>query len=192
MPSPIAHLLTGIIIASAPMRRSMPIDLKRFLLCAAAAIVPDLDMLLTLIGFDYFYVHRTFSHSIITVLIIFSILWVLNYLFSRKYKHKIPHLLIPICLLSHIALDLFTEDVYGPRGIMLFWPISKRFFYLNINLFPSAFSATGKILPIKSLFLIGIRELIVIGLIYVTVLSIKYKVFRIKHHKREKHDQLKI
>ena len=173
MPSPAGHLLSGLIIAAVPTRDSKRITLKRLSLGAIAAAAPDLDMLLVYLGIDYFTAHRTFSHSIITVLVVFFLLRGWDYLcMMRHYIIRVPYVMISACLLSHIGLDLLGEDSYGPKGLMILWPYSTTFFHPDLNLFYSAFNSNGMVKPLRSLIWAGLWEFLVIGFVGLIVLFI--------------------
>ena len=172
MPSPLGHVFSGVIIASVQTSTIKHIGLKRLSIGAIAASAPDLDMVLSLFGFNYFYTHRTFSHSITMVLGVFILLWALNHYSSKRYNYEIPYVVVPTCITTHILLDFFGEDTYGPRGLMVLWPFLERFLYLNINLFSSPFSPDGDPLPLLSLLLIGIEEFLIIGFVGVPIIFI--------------------
>jgi membrane-bound metal-dependent hydrolase YbcI (DUF457 family) len=162
MSSPVGHILSGIIIGSIPVNDRKP-KIKRLFLCAFFAAAPDLDMLLVFAGIDYFYAHRTFSHSIVVVNCFSFLLYVLNYfLMIKNEKLYIPWLLILSCLLCHIGIDMLGEDHYGPKGLMILYPLSTKFYYLDLNVFKGLFDTYGNPLPLFKLALIVMREVLII------------------------------
>ena len=84
MPSPAAHMMSGLLIAAIPASLGRKISYKYFIFAALVSVSPDLDMLLVFAGIDYFWAHRTFSHSIITVIVINALLWRITSFFNQK------------------------------------------------------------------------------------------------------------
>jgi membrane-bound metal-dependent hydrolase YbcI (DUF457 family) len=172
MPSPLGHMITGLIIGAVPTNNHKNPEVKRLLIGSFVAAAPDLDMFLVYAGFDYIYAHRTFSHSIVIVFMIFFILSILSYLLSfRNRKFNIPYLLIPICLLSHIGLDMLGVDSYGPKGLMIFWPLSTNFFYTDFHIFNSLFYDGVKLISVKNVTTALVKEVTIIGLVGIIFLS---------------------
>ena len=94
MPSPAAHMLSGFFIASVASLQKQN-NFKVFLLSVLAAAAPDLDMLLVYVGIDYIDAHRTFTHSVVSVLLFTTMLWIVNSLLLNRYsKSYIPYKLI--------------------------------------------------------------------------------------------------
>jgi len=164
MPSPVAHMLSGLLIASVPAAINKKVNFKYYIFAAFMAACSDLDMVLVFIGVDYFYAHRTFTHSLILVFIVTFLLWgvciTVRKLLSRTFH--VPYIVIGICLICHIGMDLLTVDEYGPQGLMLFWPLSNTFFYPDIPLFDSVMDKHGSILDISLLLLIAVKEISIV------------------------------
>ena len=112
MPTPIGHMVSGVVIASISRSKSNSLTMKkRLLLGAFVAASPDLDLFLTFLGVDYFYAHRTFSHSLVTVSMVFLFLLVLQKKISvKKDDFTIPYILITTCLFSHIYTSFETQE----------------------------------------------------------------------------------
>jgi membrane-bound metal-dependent hydrolase YbcI (DUF457 family) len=163
MPSPAGHMMSGLFIAAIPASITKKFNYKYFALAAFISVVPDLDMLLVLAGINYFDAHRTFSHSIVSVLIVFALLWSIAFILSKKQISalNIPYRLIGTCLMCHIGIDLLGVDERGPQGLMLLWPFSNDFFYPAINLYPSTADKYGNILPLSSLVVIAYKEFMI-------------------------------
>lgn len=180
MPSPAGHILSGLFLGAMPTKEGSAFRPKRLLLAALIAASADLDMLLVYVGLDYFMVHRTFSHSYVTVSVVFILLWAVDrYLDSRGSAVRIPYLLISACLAAHVCLDLLGEDNYGPRGLMIFWPFSTEFYYADINLIPAPF-LNGKPLPFAGLAQVAMVEFFVISFIGSIVLFLGYCISRVR------------
>ena len=176
MPSPLGHMLTGLVIGAVPAIKLKKLNIRRLLFSAFIAGAPDFDMLLVYVGVEYFYAHRTFTHSLITVLIVFLLLWTCNYLLTHiRSKYSIPYVLITVCLLFHIGMDMICADKYGPKGLMLFWPLSTHFFHTDLNVFASIADNNGVILPVKSLILVALREIAVVAAIGIPALILLRK-----------------
>lgn len=165
MPSPVGHMLAGACIGATWSPDGTRPDYKMIAGGALVGAVPDMDMLLTFAGIDYVDAHRTITHSLVTVGLVTVFLWCVNRLFyiKKDKSHHIPYLFICLCLLSHIGLDLLGEDTYGPRGLMLFWPLSDTFFYPGLTVFKALFSGQGDVLPLISIVLTVTREVVFIG-----------------------------
>lgn len=75
--------------------------------------------------------HRTFTHSLLFVLLTFIFIYALFSLISVISKHKLPakdiSLVFSLGILTHIILDLVAVGV----GIQLFWPQSYYFHLIN-------------------------------------------------------------
>ncbi len=136
-------------------------------------------MLLDFFGFDYIYVHRKFTHSLVRVFIVFLLMWGYDYiLFMRSFRYRLPYVMISECLLSHIGLDMLGEDLNGPNGMMLLWPLSTTFIYADANSFLTPFHSDGDMLPLRISCLVGMREVLVIGALGFIVISINNYLFR--------------
>jgi membrane-bound metal-dependent hydrolase YbcI (DUF457 family) len=89
------------------------------------ALLPDIDYLP-----DFFLgtqIHRTFTHSILFLIIIVVVYLILKMFKIKEIKHYT--LMLTIGLISHLILDMF----YTP-GIMLFWPLKNYYSYYGLNI----------------------------------------------------------
>jgi membrane-bound metal-dependent hydrolase YbcI (DUF457 family) len=136
-----------------------------FVLAAFTAAAPDLDLLLGFAGFDLILGHRTFSHSLVVALAIPVLLRVMKTPAAfGAHRLSVPYVMITACLFSHAIMDLFCEDIRGPKGLMLFWPLSKEYFHAGLDVFYTAIAPSGNALPLKDLFKVAFREFYVIAL----------------------------
>jgi membrane-bound metal-dependent hydrolase YbcI (DUF457 family) len=139
MPSPVAHILTGLAIAVAaapadPVRavgtapRAGPL-IPVAVTCAALAALPDLDLLLA--G-----THRTASHSVVAVALVTFAAAAIAKGASVASARRIA-VLCGSAYASHLLLDwLGTDNQNPPFGIQLFWPI-ERWYISGWDLFRS-------------------------------------------------------
>lgn len=70
--------------------------------------------------------HRTLSHSLLSIIIIFLIIN-LNSLFFNNFEAF--NIILSLCYASHIILG----DIYTKKGVALFYPFSKKYISLPIN-----------------------------------------------------------
>ncbi|MEM3630264.1 MAG: metal-dependent hydrolase [Nitrososphaerota archaeon] len=108
---PLIHfiiLFTALILAN--------IKFKKALLISLLSLLPDLDAL--------FLIHRSFSHSIIVLLIgTIVLLWIAH----KKKKFQDYVLLGFIGILSHLILDLFSG--YTP----ILWPLYNYSLWIKVD-----------------------------------------------------------
>jgi inner membrane protein len=94
---------------------------------AAAAVLPDADVLALRLGIRYAddLGHRGFSHSLAFALLLAALAWALAG--RLQAGRKTAALFIFAAAASHGLLDMFTN---GGLGVALFWPIStERLFF---------------------------------------------------------------
>jgi membrane-bound metal-dependent hydrolase YbcI (DUF457 family) len=134
MPSPIGHILAGVATAlgadiAAPQPRSDPSRpalylSSELLMCAALAAAPDLDLL-------YRRIHRTATHSVAAVVLVFIITAGLTGKVTRWRTATV----YALAWASHLLLDWLGTDWSVPRGVELLWPFSDRWFISGVDLF---------------------------------------------------------
>ena len=91
------------------------------LVLAAAALAPDLDLL---VG-D----HRGISHSVGAALVAGAVAWIV----SRRASWGLA---VALAWASHIALDWLSNDTRPPLGVMALWPMTSDYFKASIEIFP--------------------------------------------------------
>ena len=130
MPSPIGHAIAGVAIAWSTEALHPDSCAKHgptlALACAAAAMAPDLDLLLP-------FQHRTATHSVLTL----AAGTILAIAVTGKVRPP-GRLIVVACAAayaSHLLLDWLAEDSVAPRGIQLLWPASREWFISNADLF---------------------------------------------------------
>lgn len=130
MPTVITHAvagatlsrLAGVAAATAPASRAD--GLKALLLCAVAAMLPDLDVITFKLGIPYAspWGHRGISHSLLLALLAAPLLaWFSRSLWRRLgWPLRRASLLLFAVIASHAALDMLTDATHGPALFMPF------------------------------------------------------------------------
>ncbi len=144
MPSPIAHSVSGYVLARLPVVKSIipsrlwPITPAAALYGLFVANLPDLDFLGQLL--TGLRLHRGPSHSLLAALIVSALLaWIVHY-YRRQSSYSLLFILTLGIYGSHLLLDLFTA---GGRGIPLLWPLSSQYFRSPFALFPAVHHSHG-------------------------------------------------
>ena len=127
MPSPIGHMLGGVIggwlvagrsgasNGSSTWARWHRPDVRQAAGFAAVGAAPDLDLL--------FGTHSTYTHSVGAVVL--TALAV--YAWSRGRRPRLA-LACAAAVASHILLDWLGSDTTPPIGIMALWPFTREFY----------------------------------------------------------------
>ena len=171
MPSPVGHMLAGLFLARVHSQRTGWRGIRIFILAPILAAASDLDLLLIFTGMDYFDAHRTYTHSVFTLLVALIIFIIVDRVLLRNINRTpIPCFLVAALLYSHILLDLLSLDTYGPRGLMLFWPLSEGFHELPIGIFLGPRYPDGTIRPALEILFVLVREIGVITLMGILLL----------------------
>lgn len=146
MASPIAHSITGLALGMAaflPRSESLLSGLrnalsiwKTLLACVFLACAPDIDYIPGLINGNFNMFHQQASHSAVWMILLAAVAW----LIAREHHPSAGLRLMAILLtltLSHLLIDLLTNDNSIPLGIMVAWPFSDRYVFLPFHLFPN-------------------------------------------------------
>lgn len=141
MPSPLAHAVSGYVLAQfLPLTKPRISRRRRWeILClypVFVATVADLDFIPQIITGESF--HRGLTHSLIFTLgfsLILAFILHNRWQFSYKQLAWITFILYG----SHLVLDFFTEG----RGIPLLYPFTENFFVSSITLFPGVHHSRG-------------------------------------------------
>ena len=141
MPSPIGHALAGVAIALSTRRTAPGAGAWRLTVaCALCAALPDIDLL-------YMPTHRTATHSVpvaivLTIVAVIVTGWVTpirdwcRRCFGIESGTVIVGLACGLAWSSHILLDWLGADANPPYGVQAFWPVSDRWFFSGVNIFP--------------------------------------------------------
>jgi membrane-bound metal-dependent hydrolase YbcI (DUF457 family) len=131
MPSPVGHALGGLIVGLAlPRARGgteRPTSEVRgplravsapLLLCAAAAVLPDLDFLWSR--------HNSLGAAVLVGLA--TLAWT---------RGRAPGLAVAVALAwaSHVLFDWLGSDTTPPLGVMALWPFSSDFYFADAFVF---------------------------------------------------------
>lgn len=141
MPSPIAHSISGYVIAKLlPLESAKSSQAKKWggkiWYSVFVANAPDLDFIPQIVtGVAY---HRGLTHSLIFMLGFSAIAAAIaSYVWKISYRQILWFTLILYG--SHLLLDFFTEG----RGIQFFAPLSNAFFRSPVYIFPGTHYSRG-------------------------------------------------
>jgi len=146
MPSPIAHITIGAIIASVVARKK-PLPRHTWMLpvvCIFFSMAPDLDMIAGILMRDIGSFHNQMSHSPLFGLTACLILTPLVKLLLPGYSLLHVLGLLVLCYGLHLAMDYLT---YG-RGLKLLWPWAEDRFRSPILLFYGVRWSHGILTPL--------------------------------------------
>lgn len=110
MPEPLLHFLIpfiGLILCG--------IDIKKSALIASLAIIPDLDVL--------FHVHRSITHSIVVIAIVF--IPIISIMIIKNSKYLSNTIISMIVLFTHPFLDMFNS--FSP----ILYPLYKNSIHIE-------------------------------------------------------------
>lgn len=155
MASPVGHYLLGLTITQALARNER--ERKQGVFLAAAATLPDLDIVAGLLSGYLWRYHHGISHSlgmaaILAVAVLALLLW-------RKWDR--PYYLalgIFFAYGSHVILDYASLDTGRFPGVPLLWPLVSERFVSPWLLFPYSIDAVGSLLNLHNIVVV-IREL---------------------------------
>jgi membrane-bound metal-dependent hydrolase YbcI (DUF457 family) len=157
MPSPIGHTLAGLTVGwlfepdSGPapqdagphpgLRKSAPAVHRRrdrvraalaltpfAVACAAAAALPDADLLIP-------HFHRTASHSVTATLLILIVTAMVTGKVTRRPAWTLA-LALAGAHATHLLLDWLGTDRNPPAGLQIFWPFDSAFYISGWDIFP--------------------------------------------------------
>jgi membrane-bound metal-dependent hydrolase YbcI (DUF457 family) len=140
MASPVAHTLVGLAFGLAwflPRRRRSWRQVGRDAVaargplagCALLANAPDIDYLFGIPFGDLNRLHQYSTHTLGWVLVLVVGLWLL-WIRRRSDRPWLKLLFLFALGVSHLALDLITEDTGAPFGIPALWPFAGRRIFL--------------------------------------------------------------
>lgn len=132
MPSPVGHALAGVGLHLLTAPREQSRSRLRIGVVVAAALAPDLDLLLRFVdGRNH---HQAESHSLGCALVAGLAVWAL----ARMRGWAQPGVLGLLGFggwLSHVLLDLLGRDTHPPIGLMALWPLSRDYFKFPFPVF---------------------------------------------------------
>jgi inner membrane protein len=125
VPSPVGHVLGGI---AAGLLAAPPSERRLLTMCAAAAVIPDVDLFLPL-------PHRGPLHSLAAAVAVGLLAFVV---LRRSRSHGDPFrpaLAVGLAYASHVLLDWMGADTSTPRGLMALWPMTSDYFISDLTIF---------------------------------------------------------
>ncbi|NVM03603.1 MAG: metal-dependent hydrolase [Candidatus Helarchaeota archaeon] len=147
MPSPIAHSIVGLSIASNSEKGVIKVfknSFLNYLLIIFVSLVPDFDIIPGFfVGLPAKY-HHGITHSFISGIVFALLFSSLIYLFKRVYFTS-RTLLFIVLYFFHIILDLFTIDTgeINGLGMPIFFPFSFSLYKSSVVLFSSSLFEDG-------------------------------------------------
>ena len=166
MASPIAHSLAGIGIYWTTLRNQRkPTDVvsRKHAIGAVMAVLlanlSDIDLLATLITRSY--IHHQITHTLLFALLIAAGLALIAPVFGIKRTRAF--ILVFVLVGSHILIDFLTGDRTFPKGCMLLWPLSNRYFISPIPIFQDIWRGSAAILFGFNNIYAAVRELAIGG-----------------------------
>lgn len=126
MPSPVGHLIAGLCVHRACAGDAVEPAWRSLLgLATAAALAPDLDLVLNVLtGRNH---HQAESHSVGLALFAGVAAW--GFAGARGWPHaRQVGSVTGLAWLSHVALDYLSADTTVPIGLMALWPLSDRWY----------------------------------------------------------------
>ncbi|MGK7950039.1 MAG: metal-dependent hydrolase [Xenococcaceae cyanobacterium] len=142
MPSPLAHSVSGYILAKfLPLKQRKESRVNKWYMRSLypvfVATCADCDFIPQIITGQVY--HRGPTHSIFFTFV-FSVVTGFVVSYWQKYSYRQIFLLTAIVYSSHLFLDFFTV---GGKGMQLFWPVTDSFFKSPIAIFPGVHHSRG-------------------------------------------------
>ncbi len=164
MASPVGHVLAGVGVAGA-VAGAAGADTTPALWAGAAvaSCLPDLDLLPSLWGVPSHRVHRQASHSIPILALLAATSWLAVRAFGLPADWRLLAAWTA-ALASHLLLDILcTGPLLGRsgHGIPLWWPLSRRRWYVRQPVLPEVNLLDGTTPGV--LVRAGLRELLHLG-----------------------------
>lgn len=125
VPSPVGHLLGGI---AAGLLAAPASDRRVLTVCAAAAVIPDVDLFLPL-------PHRGPLHSLAAAGVVGLIAFVVIRRSRSRSDPSRAAFAVALAYGSHVLLDWMGADTSTPRGLMALWPMTSDYFIADITIF---------------------------------------------------------
>jgi inner membrane protein len=169
MPSPVGHILAGVLVSRVKPSKPSRSLLLQTAFCIFMANAPDLDLLPGLLQNQPLLFHGDFMHSLfVGLLVSLAAATVVHWL---AHQGKAALVLGSAAYASHLLMDWTRADGRLPYGIPLFWPFSSRYFIAPIQLFPG-FRHGGVTTAATGEFIRGILDWGNIQVIFVEIVLI--------------------
>lgn len=145
MATPIGHAVAGYAVYSFAKAASASRRKGLLIVCAIAAMAPDLDVLPGLVMGTPARYHQGITHSLGFALPVS--LGIAALLRTRGWSFSQVFALVFISYTSHLVIDLFGPDGRPPYGIPLFWPVSGAHFISPLQVLPGVHHAASTDTP---------------------------------------------
>jgi membrane-bound metal-dependent hydrolase YbcI (DUF457 family) len=133
MPSPVAHGLAGLSVHLLTARNRVDLaSMPHAAVAVAAAVAPDLDLLLRFIdGRNH---HQAESHSIGAALIVGVVVALVARVAGSRRAVRFG-IVAAAAWGSHLLLDYLGRDTHPPIGLPILWPFADGYFKFPWPLF---------------------------------------------------------
>jgi len=151
LPSPLAHALAGLTIATIWKPRERVLATTVVVLVAAG--LPDVDVFPVLLLGSKVPRALAHHHAVHSVCFAAASTLALALLLPLGRSFRAAWAVLFVAALSHLGLDMCGHDPYRPYGIPVFWPFSQQYWHAPFDLFPgyAVPAGWGKLLSLASL-----------------------------------------
>ena len=134
MPSPIGHILSGILLYQIFNRHDARYDVRKLFLYVIISNIPDIDIAIGFLVNDLTF-HQGIIHSLGAA--IFAGLIAGIVIMQKKELFFNSFLLFTGLYYSHVILDYLASasDKGYPFGVALFWPLSNEYYVFPVMIF---------------------------------------------------------
>ncbi|MDO8725836.1 MAG: metal-dependent hydrolase [Candidatus Methanoperedens sp.] len=134
MPSPIGHILSGILLYQIFNRHDARYDVRKLFVYVIISVIPDIDLAIGFLINDLKF-HQGVFHSLGAA--IFAGLIAGIVLIRKKGLFFNGFLLFSGLFYSHVILDYLASasDTGYPFGVALFWPFSNEYYVFPVTIF---------------------------------------------------------
>lgn len=173
MPSPIGHSLISVgasLFYKGEEKRFFR-HWKFILFVILIGNLPDFDFIPGILMGNLSIFHSTYTHTIGFAVLVGFLVWAVSKIIHIKRPFGLA-LFSFILIILHLLADAFNYDSRPPLGVMLFWPITKKYFYMPLQIFfpfnrhdLGQFFSTGNLIATISELSVGL-PLILVGYIW--------------------------
>ena len=136
MCSPVGHSIAALAVGCGATQSRLTWQFVLF--CLVSGNAPDLDMLIGWAAGDINGYHHLGSHSLFAAMLYGMLVYAVISLLTRdtgiRMRYATSGFLIWV---SHVVLDMLSEDHSEPVGMQLLWPFSQEFFAFPFSPFPA-------------------------------------------------------
>ena len=134
VPSPIGHVLSGILLYQIFSRHDARYDVRKLFLYVIISVIPDIDLAIGFLVNDLKF-HQGVFHSLGAAIIAGLIAGIVQ--MRKKGLFFNRFLLFSGLYYSHVILDYLASasDTGYPFGVALFWPLSNEHYVFPVMIF---------------------------------------------------------